>query len=578
MIGGRAGDGSLVTGEILAKVFARMGLEVFTVKDFPSNIRGLPTNYTIRTKDRPIMARKDHVDFLLALDREAVDLHGKEIAAGGVLLFDNSGGEGPEGWDRDEVHLYEVPMKRMATENLGGARAEIFKNTVSLGVLAGLLSLDEALIQEIVAEEFARKGPETLERNRQAISLGAQYAAKELEKVDDYVLRKREHEERLLVMGDAAIAYGALVAGCRFYAGYPITPATETMEWLAEHLPDYNGVVVQAEDEIAAVTMALGASYAGLRSMTGTSGPGAALMTEAISMAGIAEIPLVLFHGQRAGPSTGMPTKTEQGDLKQALFGGHGDFPRIVLSPGSIEEAFYLIAEAFNLAERFQLPVIFLTEQALCQNKQTIPRLDLSRIRMDRGKLLVEAVEGPITANGGNFLRYQLTKDGVSPRPIPSLEGGIHETTSVEHDEEGYTTEDPTLRKAMMEKRMKKLDTARPYLPAPVLHGDPTARVALLGFGYLTGAVLEAMETLGAEGIATKYVQLRTLWPFPGDEVALLLGDLDRLLVVEHNYTGQLTFLLPSLIAPGTPVSTIRRYDGKLFTPADVVNGVKEAR
>ncbi len=222
--------------------------------------------------------------------------------------------------------------------------------------------------------------------------------------------------------------------------------------------------------------------------------------------------------------------------------------------------------------------MIFLTEQALCQNKQTIPRLDLSRVRVDRGKLLVEAVEGPITANGGNFLRYQLTKDGVSPRPIPSLEGGIHETTSVEHDEEGYTTEDPTLRKAMMEKRMKKLDTARPYLPAPVLHGDPTARVALLGFGYLTGAVLEAMETLGAEGIATKYVQLRTLWPFPGDEVALLLGDLDRLLVVEHNYTGQLTFLLPSLIAPGTPVSTIRRYDGKLFSPADVVNGVKEGR
>lgn len=576
MIGGRAGDGSLVTGEILAKVFTKLGLEVFTVKDFPSNIRGLPTTYTIRTKDRPIMARKDGVDMLLALDPEAAKLHGDELDADGVLIYDNSSGEGPEGWGREDVHLYQVPLRQMAVENLGGSRAEIFKNTISLGVLAQLLSFDPEVAQEITAKEFAEKGSEIVERNRAAISMGADFAKTQLKKTDPYVLTKRDNVERLLLMGNHAIGYGALVSGCRFYAGYPITPATEIMEWLASHLPEYNGVVVQAEDEIAAVTMAIGASYAGLRAMTGTSGPGAALMTEAVGFAGIAEIPLVMVHGQRAGPSTGMPTKTEQGDLKHAIFSSHGDFPRIVLAPGSIEEAFYMTSDAFNLAEMFQLPVVLLTEQALCQNKQTIPRLDLSRIKVDRGKLLSKPIEATVAADGGSFLRFQLTEDGVSPRSIPSLDGGVHETTSVEHDEEGYTTEDPAIRRAMMEKRMKKLESAKPYLPPPVLHGDPSSRIAFLGFGYPTGAILEAMESLEGKGIATKFVQIRTLWPFQGEEVAGLLGELDHLFVVEHNYTGQLSFLLPSLMDLSAPVSTIRRYDGNLFTPGEIVAAVKE--
>ncbi len=573
MIGGRAGDGSLVTGEILAKILAQMGLEVFTVKDFPSNIRGLPTNYTIRGKAHPIMARKDHVDVLLALDEEAVKLHGDELPPDGVLVYDNSGG-GEPAWDRDDVHLYEVPLKDMAVENLGGARAEIFKNVISLGVLAQLLSIDVKLVERIVAKEFARKGDEIVQKNMEAIALGESYAQENLEKVDPYVLQAREPGDRLLIMGDWAIGYGAMVAGCRFYAGYPITPATEIMEWLAEHLPAYEGVVVQAEDEIAAVTMALGASYAGMRAMTGTAGPGAALMTEAISMAGMAEIPLVLVHGQRAGPSTGMPTKTEQGDLKHALFSSHGDFPRVVLAPGSVEEAFYLTAQAFNLAEVYQLPVILLTEQAICQNKQTIPELDLARVAVNRGKL-VNRVEA-LAANGGSFKRYEVTEDGVSPRTVPSLVGGVHEATTVEHDEEGYTTEDSEIRKAMMAKRMRKLESAQGDLPAPVLHGDPTAPVAFLGFGYATGAILEAMEVLQEEGLATKYVQLRTLWPFHREEVLSLLEGVDHLFVVEHNYTGQLAFLLPSLLGKAIPATPIRRYDGRLFTPGEIAAKVRE--
>ncbi len=575
MIGGRAGDGSLVTGEILAKIFMEVGLEVFTVKDFPSNIRGLPTNYTIRARDRPVMARKDHVDVLLALDEEAVSLHGDELPSEGVLIYDSSLGKGPQDWRRKDVHLYQVPLKTLAVDNLGGSRAEIFKNTVSLGVLSHLFSIDEEVVQAVTAEEFSRKGAEIVDKNRQAISLGSDYARENLEKTDPYVIEGRPREDRILVMGDWAIGYGALVAGCRFYAGYPITPTTEILEWMADHMPEYNGAVVQVEDEIAAITMAIGAAYAGLRSMTGTSGPGASLMAEAMSLAGISEIPVVLVHGQRAGPSTGLPTKTEQSDLQHALFGSHGDFPRIVLTPGSVEEAFYLTVEAFNLAEMFQCPVILLTEQAICQNKQTVPRFDLTRVNVERGKLLTKAVEVQVAANGGTFKRYLLTGDGVSPRSIPSMDEAIFEATGNEHDEVGHTSEDPEMRRAMMEKRMRKLEAAMPLLPSPVIHGDPSAPIALLGFGYPTGAILEAMDSLRAEGISTRFVQLRTLWPFQREEVASLLSDTKHLLVVEHNFSGQLTFLLPSLLRVGSEVSAIRRYDGKLFIPADIAQGVR---
>lgn len=577
MIGGRAGDGSLVTGEILAKVFMSMGLDVFTIRDFPSNIRGLPTNYTIRAKDRPIMARKDAVDVLLALDDEAVRLHQDELAEDGVLVYDNSDGEGPADFRREDVHLYQVPLKRLAVDNLGGGKAEIFKNVVSMGVLASLLSVEEDRVREAIENEFARKGEEIVEKNFQALALGMEYAEDSLEKSDPYVLEPTEKGDKLLVLGDYAIGYGALVAGCRFYAGYPITPATEIMEWLSGHLPEHDGVVVQAEDEIAAITMVLGASYAGARAMTGTSGPGADLMTEALSMSGMTEIPMVLVHGQRAGPGTGLPTKTEQGDLKHVLFAAHGDFPRIVIAPGTVEEAFYLTVDAFNLAERFQLPVILLTEQALCQNKQTIPPFDLSRVEVDRGKLITEPTEAMVAANGGVFHRYDLTEDGISPRPVPSVEGGVYEANSNEHDEMGYTTEDPELRMAMVEKRMRKLETARPHLPETVVHGDPDASLAILSFGYPTGAILEAMERLEADGVGVKYVQLRTLWPFPAEEVNELLEGAETVFVVEHNQMGQLAYLLPSLTGRIHPVERIRRYDGLLMTPGEIESKIREA-
>lgn len=578
MIGGRAGDGSFVTGEILAKVFMGMGLEVFTIRDFPSNIRGLPTNYTIRTKDRPIMARKDHADVLLALDDEAVRLNQDELAPDGLLVYDNSESDGPADLRRDDIHLYQVPLKSIAVDNLGGARAEIFKNVVSLGVLAHLLGVEEERVQDAIRNEFSRKGEEIVEQNFKALALGIGYAKDNLKKEDPYVLEPREKQDKLLVLGDYAIAYGALVAGCRFYAGYPITPATEIMEWLSEHLPAVNGVVVQAEDEIAAITMALGASYAGLRSMTATAGPGADLMAEGLSLAGMVELPLVLIHGQRAGPGTGLPTKTEQADLKHVLFGSHGEFPRVVVAPGSVEEAFTLTIEAFNLAERFQLPVIVLTEQAICQNKKTIPPFNLQDVRVERGKLITEPTEAMLAANGGVFHRYDPSAaDGVSPRPLPGVPGGLYEANSTEHDEMGYTTEDPPLRRAMVEKRMRKEEAVRPHLPKTALHGDPDAPVAILGFGYTTGAIWEAQERLEAEGIRTRYVQLRTLWPFPAGEVNALLEGAQTVFVVEHNYMGQLAFLLPSLTGRVWPLERIRRYDGKLVTPGEIVDRIKEA-
>ncbi|MCP8316786.1 MAG: 2-oxoacid:acceptor oxidoreductase subunit alpha [archaeon] len=572
MIAGRAGDGSLITGEILAKVFKRMGLEVFTYRDFPSNIRGLPTNYTIRVKERVIMARKDYIDILLALDDEAVKLHFNELAKGGVIIYDNSLGELPKDLALNDVHVYKAPMKRMAIENLGGSSGEIMKNTISIGIMAKLFSIDEDIAKEVIKDTFLRKGDKMVKMNLQAYELGKSYVIDRLEKRDEYILERKEDKGKILITGDEAIAYGAIVAGCRFYSGYPITPVTEIMEWLAHRLPNHNGVVVQAEDEIAAINMAIGASYAGARAMVGTSGPGQSLMTEAVGLAGITETPIVIVHGQRGGPGTGLPTKTEQSDIKHIVYATHGEFPRIVISPGSIKEAFYMTVKAFNLAERYQCPVFILIEQALCQNKQTIDKFDLSKVEIDRGKLLREDDLKRIK----EFKRYELTEDGISPRTIPSMEGGIFEANSNEHDESGYSTENPEIRTAMMNKRLRKIDSMKKDLIPSRVFGDERAKIAIIGIGSTLGPLLEVMDQLKLKGIEAKFLQIRTLFPFPEDEVLEYVKNVEKIFVVENNATGQLASLIKANLG-SYKILSILKYDGRAFRPIEISSKIKEA-
>ncbi|MDR5693707.1 MAG: 2-oxoacid:acceptor oxidoreductase subunit alpha [Armatimonadota bacterium] len=567
-IGGQAGDGSLTTGDLLAKALKRMGLWVIALKDFPSRIRGGHTNYTIRAKDAPIWGPGNALDFLLAFDMESVEIHSGEIQPGGVVIYDNSRGEQvPDSLHAKGVHYLGVPLSNIARSELG---LELMKNTVALGVLAELLSLDDTIFHDILASTYGRKGPTVVEKNKRAFDLGRRQAA-QAPKPPYRITGNGENPKRLLITGDEAIGYGALAAGCRFLAAYPITPATDILEWMAKYLPKYNGVVIQAEDELAAINMAIGAAHAGARAMTSTSGPGFSLMTEAMALAGMVEVPVVIVDCQRPGPSTGLPTKTEQGDLNHAIFGAHGDFPRIVLSPANAEEAFYLIAEAFNLAERFQCPVIFLTEQLVAMSKQTIPPLDLSRITIDRGKLVREPVQNN---EEWPFRRFAITEEGISPRPIPSVPGGMFIAKGSEHLESGAYSESPKNRTLMTLKRMRKLERAKEAVPPPVLTGDPTARVGIIGFGGTYGPILEAMEMLAKEGITTKYLRLRTLWPFPAEEIRRFVQESEIVFVVEQNATGQLRGLVERCVGPQEKVESLLKFDGQPFKPLEIATRI----
>jgi 2-oxoglutarate/2-oxoacid ferredoxin oxidoreductase subunit alpha len=566
MFGGQAGDGSLTTGDLIAGVFKRMGLEVYTYKDFPSRIRGGHTNYVIRAGTHLNYGMADFVDGLIAFDTEAVEAHIEELRPGGFVIFDDSSEALPEHLRRDDVNWYMVPLAKIAKEEIG---LELVRNTISLGVLARLIGMDLDIVHADVAGVYKRKGERVVDLNLKAVEAGERYVDQKFgEWPSGYGLQAKEDGDRLIMMGNDAIGYGALAGGCRFMAGYPITPATDVLEWMAKYLPRYGGVALQAEDELAAINMVIGAAFTGARAMTATSGPGQALMTEAIGLAGVLEIPIVVIECARTGPSTGMPTKTEQSNLNHLIFSGHGEIPRIVLAPGTVEDSFYLAAEAFNLAERFQCPVFLLTEQALCQSKATLPRLDLSRIALDRGKLLTEPVVF------GEYKRYAFEEDGVSPRVIPGLEGGMHLAAGSEHSEAGVITESPRNRARMMEKRMGKLETALSELPPPFVHGDPAAEIAILGYGANRGPIVEAQDRLAEQGIPTRFLEFRTLWPFPEAEVRDFLAGARHAFVVENNYTGQLERLVRYVVGPLEHMQRVLKYNGRPFRPIEIIEPV----
>jgi len=566
-IGGQAGDGSLTTGDLLAHALKRMGLWVITIKDFPSRIRGGHTNYTIRAKHSRIYGPADYIDFLVAFDFESLPKHTKELASGGVVLYDNSIiKEIPEELKRKDLFYYGAPLAKLAREDLG---LEVIKNTIALGVLAGILEIPNEI--EVIMEEafIERKGKKVVEKNIKAYKLGRSLVGSLFKKKDNYRIKpllNSADKRRLLLIGNKAIAFGALVAGCRFYAGYPITPATEILEFLAEYLPDFGGAAIQVEDEISAINMVLGASFAGVRAMTATSGPGLALMTEALSLSGMAEIPVVIVDSQRAGPSTGLPTKTEQADLNHAIFGGHGDFPRIVLSPGHAEEAFYLIQRAFNLAEKYQLPVIFLTEQMLSQNKQTVCRFKVDRVPIERGKLLK-----PGDAEGLDIPeRYAPTEDSVPVRSRPGIPGGLFLSEGNEHDFFGHPNEDPEIRRINQKRRVSKMEKAREDVPKPVYEGFSDSSIGIIGVGSTYGPIVEAMEQLERKGVKTHFLRLVTLWPFPEKEVENFIRSKKRVFVVEQNTTGQLRGLIERFVGPSEKIEGITKFNGRSFVPSEI--------
>jgi 2-oxoglutarate/2-oxoacid ferredoxin oxidoreductase subunit alpha len=577
LIGGKTGEGVDSAGEIFARAAARVGAEVHTFRLFPPIIKGGPTSYEVRAAQVPVRARADALDCVIALDDETAVRHGPALRPGGLLLTDpdragppRAAANGAAGKPNGAV-VCPVPFTALA-RGLGGP---IMRNIVALGVSARLFDLDVAVLRETVRRRFDDKSAGVQEQNGAAVDAGWRHADAHLAGLAraEGLPRAARGAGRWLLSGNDAIALGALAAGCRLYASYPITPASDILEWMATHLPAVGGAALQTEDEIAALGVVIGAGYAGVRAMTATSGPGLSLMTETMGLAGMAEIPAVIVAAQRPGPSAGMPTKHEQSDFLHMVYASHGEFPRIVLTPGTIEQCFIDTALAFNLAERFQCPVIVAVDQDLVLARSTAAQLPLDEVRIDRGERLSDA---DAAERGGTYERYALTPSGVSPRAVPGQAGIRFLSSGDAHDPRGVIdVEDPEVRRAMVDKRLRKTQNVWRYAAGTAAEGE--GDVLVISLGSPCGPIREALARLRDSGLAARFLQLRILWPFPAHEVAPEVARARRVVVVEHNATGQVATLLHSHVGGHGKVTGLRRYDGLPFRPADIEAGIRSA-
>lgn len=452
-VGGQQGEGIESTGEIFATAMNRKGYYLYGYRHFSSRIKGGHTNNKIRVSTTPVHAISDDLDILIAFDQETIDVNHHEMREDSIILADAKAKPvKPEGC---HAQLIELPFTATAKE-LGTA---LMKNMVAIGATSALMNLNTNTFEELITNMFSKKGDKVVEVNIQALNEGYQLMQSRLPEIDgDFELESTDALPHLYMIGNDAIGLGAIAAGSQFMAAYPITPASEVMEYMIANISKVNGAVIQTEDEIAAVTMAIGANYGGVRAFTASAGPGLSLMMEAIGLSGMTETPLVIINTQRGGPSTGLPTKQEQSDLMQMIYGTHGDIPKIVVAPTDAEDAFYLTMEAFNLAEQYQCPVIVLSDLQLSLGKQTVEKLDYNRIEIKRGEIIQSDIERE-EDDKGYFKRYALTSNGVSPRPIPGIKGGIHHITGVEHNEEGKPSESASNRQQQMENECVKLSS-----------------------------------------------------------------------------------------------------------------------
>lgn len=564
MIGGQGGDGTLTVSDLLGRYFRKRGLYVYTSRNVLSRIRGGHADASVRASRDPIAAVKPQVDVIVAFDNEAVEMGRAELAGHGFIVYDSTT------FHLDLPNSVGFPFATLVGGPLG---QPIFKNTAAYGALSVLLGFDVAETRAVIQERFQRRGGEALEKNLKALEIGRNVALEAPGVPNRYSVVSGDARDLVLTTGNQAVAMGFVVGGGRFFAGYPITPATEIMEYLQRYLPAFHGVVRQAEDELAAINMVIGAAYAGARVMTSTSGPGLGLMTEGIGHAATAEIPVLVADCQRVGPSTGQPTRTEQSDLSHLAHLGHGDYPRFILAPSNPEDCFDLTIQALNLAERWRVPVILLLDQALCQNTATSGRFDLSKAHIDRGKRLGPEAAGALQ----QYKVYEFTDDGVSPFAPPGTPGLWSEVTGNEHDEWGHVSVNPVNRGRQMKKRMDKMVKARDELPPGRLFGPANAKVGLVGFGSTSGPILESMALLEARGLPTRYYQARTLFPVPAHELDPFLESVDVAYVIEQNYSAQLARLLREALPQHyRKLRSILKYDGFSFRAPQIIAEIKE--
>jgi 2-oxoglutarate ferredoxin oxidoreductase subunit alpha len=541
---GESGEGAVSLGDLTVKLLTTMGLDIYTFQTFPAEIKGGSVMYQIRTRSGLILSEGESVDVLVALNDEGFDLFGDGLREDAILLYDSDAFTPPPAPGRVD---YALPISTFARAEKDAARHLVEpeqlkrlpppKNIVGLGALLRLVAAPLEPAEQYIRDLFGRKGEAIVQMNIRALHSGAEHIAEQIgNKRTPRIFPVERAEEVITVNGNQMLAMGAIAAGMRFYAGYPITPASEIMEFLAKELPQFGGDLIQAEDEIAAIGMCLGASYAGVKSMTASSGPGISLMVEQINLAGQAELPVVIADVQRGGASTGMPTKTSQGDLNLALYGVHNESPRIVLAASSVTDCFWTTIEAFNLAEAYQCPVLLLSDQALATRKCTITPPDLSQVEVvDRRTPTPEE-------RAAGYRRYADTETGVSPMAIPGMAQGAYVSTGIEHDEEGHPGYTPELARQMKEKRFRKLETLRETRGREFVRawGDPgDLEVGIIAFGSTEGVLREVTERARAEGYRVGHLHVRLLNPLPIEPIEEFAARCRRILVPELNFTGQ---------------------------------------
>ena len=564
-IGGEAGQGIATPGDVLARIFVRRGLHLNTYNAYQSIIRGGHIFLTIRVCDAPIATHGDKLDLLFCLNQDTMDRHQRLMGPGSRVVFNTDTVKPGDG--NDAPDLCPIPVSQLTR-----SRNRLIQNTVGVGAVMALLGLDFQVLEDSLTLRFQRQGQAAVDENVSVARAGYDYAMDNFQAFPGAV--PTGPKPLAVWAGNEAIAMGGAAAGVKFYAAYPMSPATGVLHWMAANARSLGIMVRQAEDEISVANMVIGAAHAGCRAMCATSGGGFALMTEAIGSASIMEIPAVFVNVQRAGPSTGVPTKTEQGDLWQALGASQGDFERFIVAPLNALDAFNTVPEVFNLVDKFQCPGIIISDLLISEGRFSVDADDIDMHPViDRGELVLDP------AAGDGYLRYKDTESGVSPRTIPGVEGRIHVVATDEHDEDGTLLSDeftnPHKRRMMVEKRARKFGNALDGIDPPRLEGPEDAQVTLVGWGSTYGVINEAVAQLADQGVRVNHLPIKWIVPFHADVVTEILSNCRRTIIVENNYSGQFFRYLRSETG-FTVDGSIRKYDGEPFAPHHIVEGVLE--
>ncbi len=568
-IGGEAGFGIMSTGEAFARVCMRAGKHIFTYPEYPSLIRGGHNTMQVTFSDLPVTAHSSEIHLLIALNRATLDLHVDEMSHGGMIVYDTTeitfAGYRVQRPGHKDIQYVGLPLEEFARE-AGGQK--LMRNTVALGVSCALFNIPEKYVQAVLRDAFKRKGSAVVALNSAIVMAGYRAVNESLAKNFPWsIAPTKPTAPQALFSGNDALAMGALQAGCQFFSAYPMTPASSILHFLAEHGRTYGTVVRHAEDEIAAIHHAIGAAYTGVRSMTATAGGGFSLMTEAVGMAAMTEVGIVIVEAQRGGPSTGLPTWTEQGDLRQVLHASQGDFPRIVMAPSSHVECFTMIQEAFHLADQYQTPVIVMTDKYLAEGLRNVTISDLKVRPIVRGKIVTKLAAQP----SGAFARYRTEViDGVAPRTLPGTENGIFLANSDEHDQFGYSNEDIPMRVAQMERRARKITSLKKNLPPPRCIGPAVAPLTVVTWGSSAGSVEAALLILKEKyRLQANAMIITMIAPLPIRPIQKKLKAAKKTVMVEANQTGQMAGWIREQTG-NTFDHEIHRIDGRPFDPAEL--------